>query len=91
MPPSDGLPESIHYRDEGCSVAPRCLDCPLPKCRFDVAGGVRAIRNAARDPMIIAASAGGASVDAISTQFGVSRRVVFRVLQASRKDVTRAA
>ena len=23
------------YKDKGCSVAPACLECPLPTCRFD--------------------------------------------------------
>lgn len=33
---ADHLPEQMHYRDDGCSIAPRCLDCPLPACRYDL-------------------------------------------------------
>lgn len=28
-------PIKMHYRDTGCSLAPRCLECPLPRCRYD--------------------------------------------------------
>ena len=34
-----GLPENSVYRDDGCSLAPRCLDCPLPQCRYDLPPG----------------------------------------------------
>lgn len=91
LPRTDSLPEHRTYTDEGCSVAPRCLACPLPQCRYDVAGGARTIRNAARDPQILAAHAAGASIDSLVAQFAVKRRTVFRVLRASQKDVSRAA
>ncbi len=31
------------YPDDGCSVAPRCLACPLPVCRYDGAAGLLAL------------------------------------------------
>ena len=27
--------ETYHYRFDGCDVAPHCLNCPLPKCKYD--------------------------------------------------------
>lgn len=32
----DGLPD---YPDRGCELAPRCLECSLPRCRFDTVNG----------------------------------------------------
>jgi hypothetical protein len=28
----DLLPEYCRYRDEGCRLAPSCLECPFPSC-----------------------------------------------------------
>jgi hypothetical protein len=36
---SDTLPEHLAYRDAGCELAPRCLRCPLERCRYDEPGG----------------------------------------------------
>lgn len=76
----DALPEDLEWRDGGCEVAPSCLACPLPACRYDVPGGARALRNAERDRAIRRAHAGEESVAEIAERFGVSRRTVFRVL-----------
>ncbi|MDP2935102.1 MAG: hypothetical protein Q8O86_01270 [Dehalococcoidia bacterium] len=27
------------YPDNGCELAPRCLECHLPRCRFDLVDG----------------------------------------------------
>lgn len=32
----DDLPR---YPDKGCELAPRCLECHLPRCRFDTVNG----------------------------------------------------
>jgi hypothetical protein len=76
----DALADDAHYRDTGCYVAPSCLSCPLPRCRYDVIGGARAILNLARDASIHEAHRGGESAHAIAARLGVSRRTVFRVL-----------
>ena len=28
-----------HYPDQGCELAPACLSCHLPRCRFDQVEG----------------------------------------------------
>ena len=33
-----GIPQ---YPDEGCHIAPSCLDCPLPKCWYEMTQGER--------------------------------------------------
>jgi len=78
---ADALPEHIRYQDDGCHVHPHCLTCPLPRCRYDAPGGLRALLNAHRDRQIVEMRRRGATVDALALRFGVSRRTVFRVLE----------
>lgn len=89
VPRADALPESnrefANWQDTGCEVAPHCLACPLPQCRYDRPGGARAIRNDVRDQAIREAYAlttgtPGERVSALTEQFGLSRRTVFRIL-----------
>ena len=77
---SDALPEFTRYRDNGCDVSPSCLTCPLPRCRYEEPGGLRALLNKTRDEQIVAQRATGVPVAELATRFGVSRRTVFRVL-----------
>lgn len=30
------LPDNTNWRDTGCTFAPRCQDCPLPRCKFEM-------------------------------------------------------
>ncbi len=77
----DALPEYLHYRDEGCDLFASCLACPLARCRYDVPGGIRAIRNAVRDREIRRCrNEECLPVNEIAARFDVSRRTIFRVL-----------
>ncbi len=77
---SDALPEFTRYRDNGCDVSTSCLTCPLPRCRYEEPGGLRALLNKTRDEQIAVQRATGVPVAELATRFGVSRRTVFRVL-----------
>ncbi len=77
---SDALPEFTRYRDSGCDVSTSCLTCPLPRCRYEEPGGLRALLNKTRDEQIVSQRASGVPVAELATRFGVSRRTVFRVL-----------
>ncbi|MEX1193440.1 MAG: helix-turn-helix domain-containing protein [Dehalococcoidia bacterium] len=79
---SDSLPETTRYRDDGCDISESCFTCPLPRCRYEEPGGLRALLNEARDREILDLRNRGVSVEALATRFGVSRRTVFRVLGA---------
>jgi len=79
----DALPEEIQYRDDGCDIHPQCLSCPLPRCRYDEPGGVRAMLNSYRDRQILALRQDGAAVGQIAERYSLSRRTVFRILSAS--------
>lgn len=80
----DALPEHSEYRDTGCSLAPSCLRCPLPACRFDMRDH-RAPSRTERDAQV-AAMASRATVNETAAAFGVSRRTVFRVVAAAKKQ-----
>ena len=78
----DALPEFTRYRDQGCDFHPSCLTCPLPRCRYDEPGGVRALLNLGRDREILhLRRRQGLAVDMLAQRYGVSRRTVFRILQ----------
>jgi len=79
----DALPEEIDYRDDGCDIHPRCLTCPLPRCRYDEPGGLRAMLNAYRDQQVVALRRQGAPIDQIAERYGLSRRTVFRILSSA--------
>jgi len=79
----DALPENTRYRDDGCSVSRSCFTCPLPRCRYEEPGGLRAVLNQQRDSQILELRAGGASVEELAVRFSVSRRTVFRVLEGT--------
>lgn len=86
-PREDALPEHLDYRDDGCTVFPSCLSCPLPRCRYDVPGGARAMLNVARDEAIRRMrEEADLPVDEIANKFRVSRRTVFRVLTPRRSE-----
>ena len=80
---SDSLPEHTRYRDDGCEVNPSCLTCPLPRCRYDEPGGLRALVNSYRDGKMLELRLEGVPVEDIAERFSVSRRTVFRILGSS--------
>ncbi len=81
----DALPEYTDYADTGCDLYPSCLNCPLPRCRYEEAGGAPAILRTGRDATILRLSReDGVGVDRLAEMFGLSRRTIFRVLRAAR-------
>jgi hypothetical protein len=78
---SDTLPENTRYRDDGCDVAARCLDCPLPVCKYDDPGWLQRENRHDRDVEILRRRDQGQPIPAIAHRFGLSTRTVHRVLQ----------
>ena len=79
----DPLPENTKYKDDGCSVSDSCFTCPLPRCRYEEPGGLRAVLNQMRDSEILALRQAGVPVEDLALRFQVSRRTVFRVLEGT--------
>ena len=84
---ADSLPEFTRYKDDGCNISPTCLDCPLPRCRYEEPGGLRSLLNEHRDRQIIQLRLKGVPVDALADHFGISRRTVFRVIGSMKVTV----
>lgn len=83
-PRVDALPENTHYADTGCDYYPSCLNCPLPRCRYEEPGGVRAMLLPGRNASILHLhDQDGLTVAQLAETFGVSRRTIFRVLRAA--------
>jgi hypothetical protein len=80
----DTLPEYTRYRDDGCDISESCLTCPLPRCRYEEPGGLRALLNETRDRQIIQLRLKGVPVEELAGRFGISRRTVFRVIGSTR-------
>ena len=75
------LPEDADYRDTGCDLSPSCLQCPLPQCRYDEPGGLRAPLNRTRDHEIHRLRFDhGVSPPDLARRFGISLRTICRVL-----------
>lgn len=69
--------EFIHYRDDGCSIAPSCLSCPLPACRYDLpAKQAGALLRAA---WVRGLMRRGLTTDEIAAELNTSRRSVYRL------------
>ena len=81
----DALPEHVDFQDRGCELSPSCLRCPLALCRYDQPGGARKIRQDPRDEAICVRHAEGVAIDALASEFSISRRSVFRVLARGRE------
>ena len=80
----DSLPEYTRYRDDGCDISESCLTCPLPRCRYEEPGGLRALLNETRDRQIIQLRLKGIPVAELAGRFGISRRTIFRVIGSTK-------
>ena len=86
----DGLdlpPEYCHYRDEGCDLADSCLNCPLPRCIYDQAGGKQRWLKRSRDREIMRlAGIQGKGVKELAMMFRLSQRTVQRALKRVKNE-----
>ena len=82
---ADKYPEHLvgrgNYRDTGCDIAPACLSCPLPRCRYDMPPG-RKVEE--RNAQVAARRNDGAKMKQIAAEFNISPRTVSRVLQKTK-------
>ena len=75
---ADALVENAVYQDDGCDIAPKCLECPLPQCRYDLPQGAYTLKIERRIGEARDLLAAGRSVDEVAEELGVSRRTIFR-------------
>jgi hypothetical protein len=77
----DPLPEYAQYRDEGCGLANSCLNCPFPKCIYDMPGGLQCYESDKRAREIIFQHGRGLTAKQIAKIVDDSVRTVQRVIR----------
>jgi hypothetical protein len=77
------------YRDVGCEVSPRCVDCPLPTCRFELGRAGRPASPVAQSEamrrQVEAGLAQGKSLQSLALELGISRRQALRLARQARE------
>lgn len=77
----DQLPELYPYKDDGCELSPSCLNCPMPRCKYDDPGWMQRERRRRRDQAVLnARRQDGLTVPQLARRFRVSERTIFRIL-----------
>ena len=86
---ADTIPEFCHYEDTGCEVSAACLDCPLPRCKFDDPAWYQRNRRLARDFRVMyTIQQESLSMEEAAERFSVTVRTVFRILQRCRNAMS---
>ena len=76
-----------HPPDHGCEVAPKCLECPLPQCRYDDPRGYLRQQHRQKDAQLLEEMKHrGLSADEAAELFGVTTRTIFRVSRRHHKS-----
>lgn len=72
----------LEFPDNGCSLYPGCLSCPLPRCRYDLPHGQKALDDEARIKERLRAWASHkGSVRAFAEKHNVHRATIYRMLR----------
>jgi len=72
------------YPDVGCELAPKCLECPMPRCKHDVEKGHGfVLYHPERDAEIMALKSGGKKVTEIAKLMHIGRDMVYKILRKS--------
>ncbi len=75
---ADPPPEYCLYRDEGCELAPSCLNCPFPLCVYDDPVLARRYLINQRNRDMALRRQAGFFVSDIAREFGLSRGTASR-------------
>jgi len=81
----DLLPEDFPYSDEGCELAPSCLNCPFPWCIKEEPWGKEKLLKRRRAERMLELKQEGKSLKEIARIFEVSTRTVQRALKVVRE------
>lgn len=72
------------YQDKGCTLFASCLNCPLPRCRYDLPPKLASHLAKALDLLQLQES--GQSLDDAAHAIGYSSRAAFRMKRALRAE-----
>lgn len=83
----DRLPEQMRYRDDGCEISSKCMECPLSTCRYEMppkrAGALM------RKKEVEKFLSEGYNADEIAEKMDINIRTVFRLKKYSPKEFTK--
>jgi len=79
-PGQDLLPEHLGYQDDGCDLFPSCLNCPLPRCRYDEPKRLQMGKELRNKEILHLHQKEGLKVEKLAQRFGVSKRTVYRII-----------
>jgi len=82
----DPLPEYCRYRDEGCELSASCLNCPFPRCIYEVPGGIQRYQKDKRAREIIFQHGRGKRAKQIAVMLGETLRTVQRVIREFKSE-----
>jgi len=68
------------YIDTGCSLFPKCLECPLPRCRYDMRVGGQELRKTIRNLKIKQGLDEGRTIKELAEEYGLSERTIRRIV-----------
>ncbi len=73
--------------DRGCEVSPKCIDCPLPTCKYDNPEDYHLDRRKAKDALVVhAVIVERLTKGQAAERFSCTPRTIFRIMQRSRED-----
>ena len=82
---TDLLPEFCCYQDEGCELAPSCLNCPFPRCADEFPQGRKKLTKIVWDREILRLrTVEKKRVKELMKQFNLSRRSITTALASGR-------
>ena len=82
---SDTLPEYSNYIDNGCDLFDSCLNCPLPRCRYDDPGWIQKEKIEERDMKIYRKRKEGSSIKILAKEYNLSTRTIHRAMRRIEK------
>ena len=72
--------DSYLYRDDGCRLFHACLECPLPKCRYDTHIAGARTDTATRNAEVLSYYHQGIDLERLASGFNISKRTVYRIV-----------
>jgi len=79
-------PLPTYPSDLGCDLAPRCLECPFPLCRYDGKDTAKRLSFVLAGEKAARLRAEGYSIDQIAQRTGCTKRAVYRRLAIARGE-----
>ncbi len=82
----DAVPELFHYEDTGCEASSSCLNCPLPRCKYDDPVWFQRNQRLARDLKVLTTMRlEDLTVEEAAERFSVTVRTIFRIMRRCRE------